>query len=206
VTVGQRDHRVDSELAVAEHARVRGAALRVTAEEWTHHPGPELVLKVERQVRDAERVGDSAGAEHGLGRAAAALTVGLLIGPELEGDGNHVPPGLALAERRDRRVDAATEGDEHALAIIRPLREPRARPSQRGERAMEGIGRQHRGVTVAGGEPAELGLDLIGADPGGLQHRRSIRQLRDRGGCCRACGTALAIEADALDPAVENQQ
>ena len=119
--IGQGDHRVDAELAVAEHAGVGSAALRVAAQERADHAGAELVLEVEGQVRDAERVGDPAGAEHRLGRAAAALPVGALVGPELEGDRDQLAPGLPLPQGGDRRVDAAAERDQDALADRRRL-------------------------------------------------------------------------------------
>ena len=66
---------------------------------------------------------------------------------------------------------------------------------------MERVGGEHRGVTMRRSEAAELGLDLIRPDPGGLQDRCTLGQLGDRGGGGRARRAALAVEADALDPA-----
>ena len=54
--VGEGDHRVDPEVAVAEHAGVRGSSLGVAAQEGTDNAGAELALQVERQVWEAERV------------------------------------------------------------------------------------------------------------------------------------------------------
>ncbi len=59
-----------------------------------------------------------AGPKHRLGRAAAALAVGSLVGPELERDRDDLAPRLALAQGGDGGVDAAAEGDEHALAVL----------------------------------------------------------------------------------------
>ena len=125
--VGEGDHRVDPQLAVAEHARVRGAPLRVAAQERTDHAGAELVLQVQGQMRDPERVGDPPGAEHRLGRAAAALAVGALVGPELERHRDDLAPGLALAQRRDGGVHPAAERHQHALAVARSLGERQRR-------------------------------------------------------------------------------
>ena len=62
---------------------------------------------------------DPAGAEHRLGRAAAALAVGALVGPELEGDRDDLAPRLALPQRGDGGVDPAAERHQHALAVAR---------------------------------------------------------------------------------------
>src|SRR5512132_872181 len=127
-TVGEGDHRVDPQVAVAEHAWIRGPPLCVAAQERAHHPGAELALQVQRQVWEAERVSYPAGAEHRLGGAAAALAVGLLVGPELEGDGDHLIPRLPLAQRGHRGIDAAADGYQDALAVPGRVgdREPRA--------------------------------------------------------------------------------
>src|SRR2546429_4644497 len=58
-----------------------------------------------RSVRDAERMRDPPSAQHRLGRAAAPLTVGPPVRPELQGHRDDVTPHIPLAERRHRRVD-----------------------------------------------------------------------------------------------------
>jgi hypothetical protein len=68
-------------------------------------------------MRDSQRVGDPAGAEHGLRRAAAALAVGPLIGPELEGDGDDLASGFPLPQGGHGGVDPATERDQDPLTI-----------------------------------------------------------------------------------------
>ena len=97
------------------------------------------------------------------GEQQLCLAIGPLVGPELEGDGDDVAPGLALAQRRDGGVDAAAEGDEHALAVGGRIGEAGPRTGQCGEGPMEGVRGEHRGVAMGGREPAELGLDLIRA-------------------------------------------
>ena len=51
--VGQLEHRVEANLTVAAHARVRSAARGVAVEEVVHHLGAEALAQVERDVRDA---------------------------------------------------------------------------------------------------------------------------------------------------------
>ena len=76
-------------------------------------PGAELVAQVEREVREAEPVGDAARAAHRRRRAARALAVVLGIGPQLERDRDDVvarrlrrPARGAREQRGDRAVDA----------------------------------------------------------------------------------------------------
>ncbi len=204
--VGQGDHRVDAQLAVAEDAGVGGAPLRVAAQERANHAGAELTLEVQRQMRDAERVGHPAGPEYRLGRAAAALPVGAHVGPELEGHRHRIAPGLPLAQGGDRRVDAAAECDEDPLTIGGRIGKPQVRPGEPGQRAVESIRREHGGVTMGRRKPAELGLDLVRSDPGGLQHRGSVGQLGRRRGRGRARGAPLAVEADLVDPSISDDE
>ena len=67
---------------------------------------------------------------------------------------------------------------------------------------MQRVRREHRGVPVRRGEAAELRLDLVRPDPGRVEHRGALGQLRRRCGRGGGGGATLAIEADALDPAV----
>ena len=59
--VGERDHRLDPHLAVADHARVRGPPGAVAGDELADHRPAELLLEVERQVRDARASGRARG-------------------------------------------------------------------------------------------------------------------------------------------------
>jgi hypothetical protein len=114
--VGERDHRVEPELAVAGDAGVRGATGRVAAEEAVDNGPTKRRRQIEGEVGHRERVGERAGADHGLRRAAALRAVGASIGPQLQRHRDDLGPTVGLAKRRDRRVDAAAEGDEDALA------------------------------------------------------------------------------------------
>src|SRR5919106_563185 len=141
-SVGERDHRVDPQLAVAEHAGVRGPALGVPLDEGRDDAGAELVLEIEGQVRDAERMGDAASAEHRLGRAAAPFSIRALVRPELQRDGHHVPARLGLAERGNGRVDSTAERDQDPLAARRARSQRRPRAGEAGKRPVQRIGRQ----------------------------------------------------------------
>ena len=128
--IGERDHRVDPQLAVAEHAGVRGPSLGVPLDEGGTTPRAELVLEVEGQMRDAERMGDAASGEHRLGRAAASLPVRPLIRPELQRHGDHFAARLVLTEGGDRRVDSAAERDQDPLAVPRRRGQRRTRAGE----------------------------------------------------------------------------
>jgi hypothetical protein len=64
---------------------------------------------------------------------------------------------------------------------------------------VEGIRRELRGVAVARVETAELGGDLLGVDPGRLQHRAALGKLGGRRGRRRGRRAALGVEADPLE-------
>ena len=64
--LGEVGHRREPHLAVADDARVGGASLGVAREIGADHPAAEIVLEVEGEVGNVDRVGDRAGAEHGL--------------------------------------------------------------------------------------------------------------------------------------------
>jgi len=114
--LGEVDHRRQSHLAVAEDAGVGGAALGVAADEAIDDAAAKVLLEVEREVRDAELVGERAGAEDGLGRAAGLGPVGLGVGPELDGDGDDVGAFLAGEQRGDGAVHAAGHGYGYAAS------------------------------------------------------------------------------------------
>ena len=203
--IGERDHRVDPQLAVAEHAGVRGPPLGVPLDEGGDDAGAELVLEVEGQMRDAERMGDAASGEHRLGRAAAPLPVRPLIRPELQRHGDHSRP--ASPSRR-----AATAESTPPLSATRtrspsPGAEASGAPEPaRRERPVERIGREHRGVPVRRGEAAEFGLDALRRDPGGIEDGGATDQLGRGGGCRGGRRAALGVEGHPLDPTLTGDQ
>ncbi len=192
--VGERDHRVDPQLAVADHARVRGAPGAVAVDEPADHGGPELRLEVERQVRDPERMGELAGANDRQRRAAALRRVGAAIGPQLQGHGDHLRPALALAQRRHRGVDAPADRDQDALAARRRGGELDRRTRRLAERPMQGIGGELDRVAPLRADPAERPGDGIRADQRGVEHPRPVDELGDRRGRGACRGTALGVD------------
>ena len=147
--VREGEHRGDPHLAVAEHAGVRGLPGGMPGEELTHHAVAEDVLEVEGEVRQPEGVGEPAGTQHRLGRAAGPGPVGLGVGPELHRHRDDIRPALALEDRRDGAVDAAGDGDQDAA----------------------GIGLRERCRRARGGR--EGAVDSVGCEPGGVQLCRS---------------------------------
>ena len=156
--LGEREHRVEAHLAVAAHARVRRA--------------PRVVLGHEgrrprrRGSRPRGRASGAAGpwsarararSEHRLRRAAAALAVALLVGPELQRHGDD------LGARRARTSSAATALSTPPLIATstRPARRRRERRvacgAGRGERAVQRIGGEVGGVELPRREAAQLG-------------------------------------------------
>ena len=102
-------------------------------------------------MRDPERMRDPPRAEHRLGRAAAALPVGALVRPELEGDRDDLMAGVSLSERGDGRVDPAAEGDEDPLPTVgRRLGERSPGPREARERAVKRVRRENGSVAMAG--------------------------------------------------------
>ena len=91
--VGEVEHRVEADVAVAAHARVGGLSGGERGDERLDHAGAELVAQIDREVRKAHRVRERARLRDRGGRAAAALGVVLPVGPQLERDRD----GLALA-------------------------------------------------------------------------------------------------------------
>ena len=172
--VGERDHRVEPDVAVAADARVRGHAGGVAGQERVHHPGAELLAQVEREVRQAHPVRDRAREADGVGRAARRLGVVGRVGPQLERHGGRP---LARPERGDGGVAAAAHGDERTSGI---RRQRGARPGGGAERAVQRVGRQVRGVELARRQAAELGGDLVRADARGVEHGGALDQ-RDGG-------------------------
>ena len=177
---GEVEHRRDPNLAVADDARVRCRPGGVAGEEGADHPAPEVLLEVEGEVRDVDRVGDRAGAEHRLGRAAGLRPVGLRIGPELDRDPDDFRAPFALEQRGDGAVHASRH--RHRDPFRRARRQGPLRGRGDGEPAVQGVGGEHGGVALGRGQAAEGGFDLVGADPGGAEHRLSVDHLDGRGG------------------------
>ena len=124
-TRGEVEHRVEANVAVAAHARVGGLSGGERGDERLDHAGAELVAEIDREVWKAHRVRQRPRLRDRGGRAAAALGVVLVIGPQLERDRD----GLAIAralKRRHRAIDAAAHRDERA-AGVGPTRSGRRR-------------------------------------------------------------------------------
>ena len=113
--IGEGDHRVDAQLPVAEDAGIGSASLGVAAQERPDDPVPELSLEVERQMRDPERMREPSRSQNGLGRAAAALAIGVLVRPELQRHRDDLAARLALSQGGDGRVHPATERNQNPL-------------------------------------------------------------------------------------------
>ena len=135
-TLGEREHRIDANVSVADHARVRGAARAIAVDEGADDLSAKLLLQVEREVRDPELVRDAASAQHRQRRAAALGRVRSLVGPQLHRDGDDVGAAVALRQRGDRRIDTAAQRHEHAVALPRRVSELAARCCETGERAV----------------------------------------------------------------------
>ena len=93
-----------------------------------------------------------AGAEHRLRRAAGLGAVGLRVGPELQGDAEHLRPPLALEQGGDGAVDAAGHGDEHARRR-RGRRAGRPRRRRAPRAAVQRVGGELGGVALGGVSP-----------------------------------------------------
>ncbi len=137
------------------------------------------------------------------GRAAGLGAVGLLVGPELDGDADHVGPALPFEQRGDGAVDATGQGDRHAPLPRR--RQPLLAGRRGGQRPVQGIGRELRRVPLGRGEPAEDCVDLIGPDPGAVEDGLAVDHLGDRSGCRPGRAAALGVEADRIDPAGDDR-
>ena len=157
-------------------------------------------------MRDAERVREPAGAEHGLRRAAASLAVGPLVGPELERHGDDLAAGVTLPKGGHGGVDPAAERDQGALPRGGPIGQRLARSGERGQRPVKGIGRQHRRMAMRRRESPERRLDLIRADQRRLQDPGPLGELRCRRRGCGGRGAPLVVEADLANPSPRRKQ
>ena len=190
---GDREHRVEADVAVAAHARVGRAALGVALQEVVHDLGAEALAQVEREVRDAHAVGERAGAGHGLGRAAAELAVGGRVGPQLERHGDHLVARVERELRSGGRVHPAAHRDERAPRAGRE----RGRAVARGgaECAVEGVGGQLGCVARRGQQPAELLGYVVGRDARGVEQRSALDELHDRAAGGANGGATVGVEA-----------
>ena len=191
---GEVGHRREPHLAVADDAGIWRRPGRVAGEVGADDPATEVLLEIEGDVGDVDRVGDGSGAEDRLGRAAGLRPVGLLVGPELDRDPDDVGATLPFEQRRDRAVDSARHRDGDAALAWR--RQPRLARRRGREGAMEGVGRELRGVELGRGEAAESRVDLIAADPRHLEYGLAVDHLGDRRRCGPGGAAALGVEGD----------
>ena len=113
-------------------------------------------------------------------RAAAQLAVVLGIRPQLERHADRLRRVLGDEQRGDRAVHAAAQRDERPAR----LRRQPGGACGRAERAVKGVGRELRGVTLGCAEPAQLARDLPRADLRRVEQRRPARE-RDHGAARR---------------------
>ena len=189
------EHRVDPHLAVADHAGVRGPARLVPAQEALDHGVAKRLLQVERQVRQAQPVGQRPGADDRLRRAAASRPIRVPVGPQLQRHRDHLGAAAALEQRRDGGVDAAADRHQHAVCARRRVGEALARRGRGAERPVERVGGQLGGVAALRREPAQLGGNLRRPDPRRLQHAGALDRLGDRGARGHRRRAALGVEA-----------
>jgi hypothetical protein len=200
--VGEAEHRVEADVAVAAHAGVRRQPVGVPAQPGSDDPVAELVAQVEREMRQAELVREPPGTAHRSGRAAGGLPVVVGVGPQLERHGYRTRVRLA-EQRGDRAVDAAGHRDERALRVSRQ-RSPGA--CRGAERAVQRVGDEIGGVQLASAQAAELGGDPRRADPGGVQQAGALDELHGgaAGGEHRAA--ARGVEAGRRHPRAVDRQ
>ena len=194
--LAQLEHRVESHVAVAAHARVGRETRAVIGQPALDHAGAELRSEVDRQVRHAQAVRQLARAAHGLRRAAAGLAVVLGVGPQLERHPDRLLAALGDQQRGDGAVDAAAHRHERARGHGRQAGLLARRPA---EGAVQRIGRQLRGVALGGAQPAELPGDLLGPDPGCAQQRRAAQQGDRRAAGRDRRAAAARVEAGVGD-------
>jgi hypothetical protein len=183
----------------------------------------EFLLEVEREVRDADRVGDRASAEHGLGGAACLGAVGLRVRPELDGYADDLRPTLPGEQSRYSAVHASRHGDGDALwaGVLGTARGRCGRPFPLGPRdrsqrqrgsggalqgPVESVGCQLGGVPLRGGESAQRPVDFVDAEGSRLKDRRAVDDLRDGGRGGPRGPAALGVEADRGDSALGDHQ
>ena len=187
--VGEGEHGVQADVAVAAHARVGREAGGVLGQPGLHHAGAELVAQVEAEVCQAHPVGDRARDAHRVGRAARAIGIVGGIAPQLEG---HCRRVRAAAQGGDGRVDAAAHGHQRALGIDGGGAVGGHRPPQG---ARERVGGELGRVELPGTQSAQRVGDGVRADARRLEDARPAHELD--GGAARGDGRAAARRLEA---------
>ncbi len=123
--VGEDEELSELDAAVACRARARGLAGEVGLDEGRDDGAREELAAVEREVRDAERVGRAPRVVLIFGRAAP--TVGFVVGlvrvvPQVQRDADDVVARVDEARGRDAGIDAAAHGDQHACVGLHGAR------------------------------------------------------------------------------------
>ena len=195
-TVGELEHRVEPDVAVAADAWVRRLPSRVPGDERLDHALTELLPQVDCEVRQTHTVGECARLRYSRGRAAAALGVVLLIGPQLKRHRDGLPL-LGTSERGHRTVDAAAH--RHQRPPRRRRLERCAAPRRASERSGECVRGQLRGVELAGAEAAELGSDLARPYPRRLEDHGAAHERHGGAGGGERRAAALRVEAGVGD-------
>ena len=133
-----------------------------------------------------------AGAEHRLRRAAGLGAVGLRVGPELHRHADHLRPALSLQKRSDGTVDAARHRDEHPPLARR--RQALGRCGGARQRPVQSVGRELGRVELRRGKPADRRVDLIAADPRGIEDALAAHQVDGR--CRRGPHRAASLRVE----------
>ncbi len=172
----------------------------MVVEERADDAGAELGAQVEREVRHPHPVRQRTGMADRLRGAAGALAVVLLVGPQLERDGDRVAAVATGEQRDDRAVDAA--GHRHQRALVADgSGQLRLFAYGRTQCPRERVGDQLGGVELAGGESAELLREVVRAEPCGVEQRHPLDQLRGRAERGDRRAARLRLPADGADAA-----
>ena len=148
--VGELEHRVETHVAVAAHARVRRQAGGVVGQPAVDHTRAELRAQVDRQVWHTKLVRQLACAADRLRRAAAEIAVVLRVRPQLQRHRDRLAPGPREQQRGHRAVDPAAHRHQRPL-VVAGERRPLARGGA--ERAMQRVRGQLGGVRLAALSP-----------------------------------------------------
>ena len=182
--VGERDHRVDAKLAVADHAGVRRSPCRVAARRTRRRPAPKGLLEIQRQVGmpiewASARAPSTASGEQqlrapSLCRSAHSFSVTATTSA----------PALALAAARRPRSRPRRSSPPARARRWAAVRQRDARRGRGRQRAVKGVRGELRRVAALRGEAAERLRYSAGADPRPPRARvRALGQLGDgRGG------------------------
>ena len=153
--VGDGEHRVEPDVAVAADARIRRPAGRVLGQERLHDARRERRAQVDREVREPHPVRDRAREPDRVRRAARRLGVVRRVAPELERDRDRLAPG-ALRRAARRPPSRPRRTSPRACGRGRPARRATT-PRGRRRRAPRGARRRpgrRRGACPARGRRA----------------------------------------------------